>query len=323
VSNNCFPLVRGRVMRATALDGCGRPKAGACGSVTTDGFVSVAFTANTDEGEEISVTNASGKVCVRDAACPTLTGYTAVITFCAVNPELYAMLTGQAAVYDWQGNAVGFRVNSDRSACDYGFALELWSNVPQVACDPDNPDAQGTYGYILVPFMQGGTLGDFTIENAAVSFTINGAATKTGSGWGVGPYDVVRGSGGTAGPLLEPILSGDHLHVQLTDVAPPEAACDCISSGVPATGATAGTPGTWTPVDSYAPQSIAGMTGVTASPNTAWTSGQYVLLGNNQRAHWNGTAWASDSAVMAADSDEDDEATAKTRSKKEPADASA
>jgi hypothetical protein len=48
------------------------------------------------------------------------------------------------------------------------------------------------------------------------------------------------------------------------------------------------------------------MTGVTASPTTAWTPGQHVLLGNNQKAHWTGTAWASDAAVMAADSETQD-----------------
>lgn len=280
-------------MRATALDGCGRPKAGACTSVVTDGFISVAFTAVTEPGEDISVTNASGKVCVREAACATLTGYTVEISMCEVNPDLYAMLSGQVPVYDIDGSPVGFRVNSDRSACDYGFALELWSSVPGVQCAEDETEAQGSFGYILVPFVQGGTLGDFTIENAAVNFTITGAQTKTGSAWGVGPYNVVPGAGGTPGKLLTPIQSGDHMHVQYTTVAPPTPSCDCEASGTAATGATAGTPGTWTPVDSYAPTTLAGTTGITASPTTAWTTGQYVVLGDNSKAHWSGTAWAA------------------------------
>ena len=299
-ANKCFPLVRGRAMRVTALDGCGRPASGACASAVTDGFISVALTAVTDAGTDISVTNASGKVCVREAACPTLTGYTAVISFCEVNPAMYSMLSGQSPVYDAEGTAVGFRVNSDRSACDYGFALELWSSVPSVACDPAAGGAQGNFGYLLLPFMQGGTLGDFTIENGAVTFTINGAATKTGSGWDVGPYDVVADAGGQAGPLLTPILSGDHLHVQYTTVAPPEPACDCDSNGTKATGATAGEPGTWTPPDSYAPTNLQDATGVTASPATAWATGEYVVLGDNSHAHWSGTAWVTgDAAVMA------------------------
>src|SRR4030095_5294629 len=49
------------------------------------------------------------------------------------------------------------------------------------------------------------------------------------------------------------------------------------NSGPAATGATAGTPGSWTPAGAQAPLTRAAATGVTASPATAWTSGQYVV----------------------------------------------
>jgi hypothetical protein len=286
VASQCFSLVRGRVLRATALDGCGRPKSAACASIVTEGFISVAFTANTDTGDEISVTNAAGKVCIRDTPCPTFTGYSVEISFCEVNPDLYAMLSGQGSVFDSTGNAVGFRVNSDVSACDFGVALELWSNVPGVTCGATG----GSYGYILVPFLQGGVLGDFTLENDAVTFTITGATTKTGSGWGVGPYNVV---GSPAAPLSTSIASGDHLHVQYTTVAPPAPGCSCAASGTKATTATAGTPGTWGPANSYAPKNLADATGVTATPNTAWTASQYVVTADNSHIKWSGSAWAA------------------------------
>jgi hypothetical protein len=287
-----FSLVRGRVMRVTALDGCGRPKTGACVSIASKGFISIGLTAQTETSDDISVTNAAGEICVSDKSSPQLTGYAAEIQFCKVNPELYAMLTGQAAVYDADGEPVGFRVNSDVSASDSGFALESWSNVPGQACGTEG--AAGSFGYTLLPFLQGGIIGDFTIENAAVTFTVTGAQTKTGSGWDVGPYDVVPGVGGTAGPLLSPIKSGDHLHVQMTSVAPPEPG-DCQPSGVAATGATAGTPGTLTPADSYPPATFADLTAspLTADPTTAWTTGQYIVLGDASKAHWDGTAWVA------------------------------
>jgi len=60
----------------------------------------------------------------------------------------------------------------------------------------------------------------------------------------------------------------------------------------PATGATAGTPGTWTPAGSHPPSNLAGMTGITPTPATAWTTGQYVNLHPTGSAYWNGTAWA-------------------------------
>lgn len=63
-----------------------------------------------------------------------------------------------------------------------------------------------------------------------------------------------------------------------------------------ATGATAGTPGTFTPAGATPPANLAGLAGVTASPSTAWTTGQYVVLGDASHAHWDGTAWAAGDA---------------------------
>lgn len=68
-----------------------------------------------------------------------------------------------------------------------------------------------------------------------------------------------------------------------------------------ATGATAGTPGTWTPGGSTPPTSVTSLQGssITASPATAWTTGQYVqtaTAGTAGQAHWSGSAWVSGTA---------------------------
>jgi hypothetical protein len=68
---------------------------------------------------------------------------------------------------------------------------------------------------------------------------------------------------------------------------------------VPTTGATAGIPGTWTPLGSQAPASPADLQGgipnaVAASPGTGWTTGQYVqtrTAGAAGRATWTGSGW--------------------------------
>lgn len=62
------------------------------------------------------------------------------------------------------------------------------------------------------------------------------------------------------------------------------------------TGATAGSPGTFTPSGATPPATLAAMSGITANPTTAWTAGQYVVLGNSTLAHWSGTAWAAGAA---------------------------
>jgi len=64
-----------------------------------------------------------------------------------------------------------------------------------------------------------------------------------------------------------------------------------------ATGATAGTPGTWTPAGAAAPANAAALTdqAVVATPTTAWTTGQHMVLGDNQHCHWDGSIWVTGS----------------------------
>lgn len=57
---------------------------------------------------------------------------------------------------------------------------------------------------------------------------------------------------------------------------------------------TAGTPATYLPGDLVVPN-VAALTtmAITASPTTAWTTGQNYVCGNAATAHWNGTAWVA------------------------------
>lgn len=285
-----FSLVRGRAMRVTALNGCGAPVLGPDSVVSTEGFISVGLTANVEAGETISVTNAAGKVCILDQPAPKFTGYTITVSFCGVDPELFRLMTGQPVVMNAAGDtAVGIGVDSSVNLDATGFAMEMWSGVPVAACDASG---SVSYGYMLIPFVKGGTLGDLTVENGAINFTLSGAASHDGNQWGVGPYNVVRNATGVAGPLNKIIPTTRHLHTEVTTVAPPAVGVGSSALGVPATGATAGTPGTFTPTNSYAPATLATVGSLTASPTTSWTTGQYVLLRDGTRVRWTGTAWA-------------------------------
>ncbi len=70
------------------------------------------------------------------------------------------------------------------------------------------------------------------------------------------------------------------------------------AGAVVATGATAGTPGTWTPSGAVAPSNLAALQGgsVTASPATAWTTGEHVVLGDAAHAHWDLDSWETGDA---------------------------
>jgi hypothetical protein len=64
-----------------------------------------------------------------------------------------------------------------------------------------------------------------------------------------------------------------------------------------ATGATAGTPGAFTPAGSTVPANLGAMSGVVASPATAWTTGQSVVMGDASDTSWDGAAWAAGPAA--------------------------
>ena len=64
------------------------------------------------------------------------------------------------------------------------------------------------------------------------------------------------------------------------------------------TGVTAGTPGAFTPAGAQVPGTIAALRALgDIGQTTAWTTGQYIEYGNGQRAHWNGTDWATGEAA--------------------------
>ena len=62
-----------------------------------------------------------------------------------------------------------------------------------------------------------------------------------------------------------------------------------------ATGATAGSPGSFTPAGASPPADLSALQTATppvvASPATAWTTGQHVLLGDNSHAHWDSDSY--------------------------------
>ncbi|USH45850.1 major tail protein [Streptomyces phage VieEnRose] len=72
-----------------------------------------------------------------------------------------------------------------------------------------------------------------------------------------------------------------------------------LGSTIAATGATAGIPGAFTPTGATPPADLEALQGSTivASPGTAWTTGQYVALGDLTSAYWDGDSWESGAAV--------------------------
>jgi hypothetical protein len=96
------------------------------------------------------------------------------------------------------------------------------------------------------------------------------------------PFDIITGDAGAASQV--------QIDWNMTDVP------DVDSGAVPATGANSGAPGFFTPSGAITPANVAALTGVTASPATAWASNQYVITADLLAAHWDGSAWTAGKA---------------------------
>lgn len=71
-----------------------------------------------------------------------------------------------------------------------------------------------------------------------------------------------------------------------------------VPGTVVVTGVTAGTPGAFTPAGAPIPATLTDLQALGAlGQTTAWTTGQYVNLGDASKAYWNGTAWTAGTAA--------------------------
>lgn len=297
---HCFDPIYGKMLRVSELNSCGVAIPDTGQQVTTDGFVSVSITAETEDGAEIIVRKANGAICINEKQANSFKRLTLEIHFCGVNPSLLALVSNaNPYVGSTAEEILGFTL--PEGELNKWFSFELWTGITGAACEPGATEQSG---YMLLPFVNAGTLGDLEITGEdAIDFSVTGAYTKGGNGWGVGLYNDVYSSGAAAPSALPtPLDPFDHF-LLIDNYGPiPEPSCGPIPipSGVVATGATAGTPGTFTPAGATAPANIGALSGVTASPTEAWTSGQHVVLGDTSLAHWDGAGWVAGAAAAAA-----------------------
>lgn len=244
MTTHCFIPVLGKRLRITALDGCGNPPAAATAnaSVVTDGFITLTLSSEVEDGAEIITKKADGTLCVNQKVSNNFKRFTVEIEFCGVNPSLLAMVSNAVTYADYSTDIAGFKVAE--GAITDRFALELWTGMSGAAC---LPGAAFSGGYLLLPQVIGGVLGDIAVDGEnAVTFSLTGAYTQGGNAWGVGPYNVVNNVSSVASPLplaLDPL---DHLLLMDTSLAPPASQCEplpippYVLSVVPATGLAAG-----------------------------------------------------------------------------------
>ncbi len=212
-------VVRGRVVRVTRTDSCGYVKYGEFSHAVSKSWASVAYTVNTIDTDGIDQRNADGTPAIFEDGTSAFGSFGIEAVFNKVDPEFFELVTKQRVYRDANGEPIGFAINKDTNTTIEGFALELWAGAPAGECSGTVEE----YGYFLAPFIKGARLGDYTIENGAVTFTITGGTTRSGTNWGTGPYDVLEVVPGSTvySKLPSALLPGDHKLMIWTTMAPP------------------------------------------------------------------------------------------------------
>lgn len=173
------------------------------------------------------------------------------------------------------------RIGNDISGDDFGYKLHL------------------LYGCQASPSERAyQTIND---SPAAIAFSWAVTTTPVPAGSDLKPTALITVSSNVVDEAalmaLEDILYGSSGEAKLPL---PEEVIALFPNGAAVTGASAGTPGSWTPGGSTPPASVSALQSaspaVVAAPTTAWTTGQYVQTGTAGapgQAHWSGSAWVA------------------------------
>lgn len=211
-----FTPIQAKRVRVTSLDSCGKVSS-ASKSYTSDGFISLNLSSEVEDGTEIITKKFTGALCVNEKSADSFKYFTVEAEFCGVDPALLSVVSNAKPYQDANSDVAGFTVAE--GAITNKFALELWIGLSGQACGEGSEEASG---YLLLPFVQSGVIGSIEFGNEdAMTFSLSGARTKGGNGWGKGPYNVVYGASKTPSPLPTALDSFDHLLLMDTALAVP------------------------------------------------------------------------------------------------------
>lgn len=223
MADRCFSAFKACRIRAVRLDACGRPVVGPNSVGVSKGFISVGASADIEDGEEFTVKNACGELCINEKDCSQLKRYNLTLTFCQVDPSLLELMTSSRALTDAVGDVKGIAIGSTID-CDTGFSLELWQKITNPECETG---AEVEWNYVAFPFATGGIIGDFTFENGPFQFDVTAYTKEVG----VDRWNALPGTGlGNVGPFAvlptsAALLNPEHVGMFLTNVQPPEPTC--------------------------------------------------------------------------------------------------
>lgn len=307
--------VRGVALRVTRLNSDGAPSVGTgCDVYLSGGFISFTFTPEYSEGDEVEIKNAAGEVCVYYKMPDTLKNMTVGLELCDPDPVLTQLLVGGevltttasagacAPIGAEAGDTLAIGYAAEKQGIEanpYGVAIEVWATAVV-----NGKAASGCpYWHYLIPYSKFKLDGDRVVENGNLATVFAGtgggnAAFGSGPVMALDDVDPVPPDG--AFDWNFPTYTDRPFLYSRDDLAPVGLQGCFGNEGIPLTAITAGTPGTLSPANGNRPADLTALQALGAVGNTtAWTTGQYVVLGDGSDAYWDGNSWEDGRAPAA------------------------
>lgn len=165
--------VQGLRLRLTPLEEDGTKTVGSH-VLTTSGFISVSFTPEYEDGDEIADKAADGSVCISWKADDTFKRVTVNLSVCAPDPEVASILAGGDVIWNDTDEIIGYMSPAVGGGLGNPVCIEAWSYA-NVSGKPatDLPYWRWVFPYVKLRFD-----GDRALTN--------GSLANEFSGFGVG-----------------------------------------------------------------------------------------------------------------------------------------
>jgi len=245
-------------------------------------------------------------VCISWKADDTLKRLTFNLSLCSPDPEAASLIAGGEVLCNPAGGEIiGFTSPPVGAVIGNPVAIEIWS----IANIKGKPASGTPFWHWAFPYVKVRWEGDREFTNGALANAFTGQALGNealADGTGLNP-DMTDPTGTQDFVTYKCALVNPFSYVRAAQApqlygfdGPWTAGCvDCAT--VRPTGATAGSPGAFTPTGSDPPTNLADLRATTpsaivASPTSAWTIGQHVVLADSSHAHWDGDSWEAGNA---------------------------
>lgn len=175
--------ISGLALRVAKLDTDGSPLPGAENAYVTQRFMTLSFTPEYTEGDEVEQKAADGTVCVYFQLPDVLKRVTFTLTICAPSPEFSEILAGGSLLENGEEEVIGYQgPQAGADATPNGISMEAWSR----AVEDGRLASPNPYWWWVFPSCIMRFAGERTLENGMMANQFEGWGVGN-SNWGSGP----------------------------------------------------------------------------------------------------------------------------------------